>query len=158
MDGRLGKFIDDFAALVQLAQSGNHREQDGQQLLQTLTEHLGVPAAELSVVVENIPPHRFVDADIVMAELAGQDAAGRLVGIGGGSQRHHQSLSDMVQQSQLFPQFPLAQPDYANLAVGPDSHRQAVALGLWPFQLRGQPLGGPAARCRAPVRAPGRFP
>ena len=140
MDEKLGKFIDDFAALVQLAQSGNHRQQPGKQLLQALTEHLGVPAAELSVVVENIPPHRFVDADIVMAELVGQDPAGRLVGIGGGGQRHHQSLSDMVQQSQLFPQFPLAQPDYANLAVGPDEHRQAVALGLWLFSFGGRPL------------------
>ncbi len=44
MDEKLGKFIDDFAALVQLAQSGNHRQQAGTQLLQALTAHLGVPA------------------------------------------------------------------------------------------------------------------
>ena len=106
------------------------------------------------MVVEKIPPHRFVDADIVMAELAAQDA-GRLVGIGGGGQRHHQSFSDMVQQSQLFPQFPLAQPDYANLAVGPDTQRQAVALGLWLFSFA-------AARWRCcsatPIPAPGGRP
>ncbi|MCU1517381.1 MAG: family ATPase [Pseudarthrobacter sp.] len=140
MDEKLGKFIDDFAALVQLAQSGNHRPQPGEQLLQALTDHLGVPAAELSVVVEEVPPHRFVDADIAMADIAAQDPASRLVGIGGGGQRHHQSLSDMVQQSPLFPQFPLAQPDYANLAVGPDTHRQAVAMGLWLFSFAGRPL------------------
>lgn len=46
----------------------------------------------------------------------------------------------MVQHSQLFPQFPLAQPDYANLAVGPDTQRQAVALGLWLFTFDGSPL------------------
>jgi len=80
MDEKLGKFIDDFAALVQLAQSGNHREQAGKQLLQALTEHLGTPASDLSVVVEEIPPHRFVDADIVMAQLVEQDPGGRLVG------------------------------------------------------------------------------
>ena len=33
MDEKLGKFIDDFAQLVQLSQSGNHRQQAGTQLL-----------------------------------------------------------------------------------------------------------------------------
>ncbi|MEO8283417.1 MAG: ATP-binding protein [Pseudarthrobacter sp.] len=140
MDEKLGKFIDDFGALVQLAQAGSHRQPKGQQLLQALTGHLGVASDGLSVVEETIPQHRFVDADIVMAELAALDPASRLVGIGGGNQRHHQSFSDMVQQSQLFPQFPLAQPDYANLAVGPDAQRQAVALGLWLFAFGGSPL------------------
>ena len=140
MDEKLGKFIDDFGALVQLSQAGNHRQQKGLQLLPALTAHLRAPADGLSVVEEKIPPHRFVDADIVMAGLAAEDPASRLVGIGGGGQRHHQSLSDMVQHSQLFPQFPLAQPDYANLAVGPDTQRQAVALGLWLFSFAGSPL------------------
>lgn len=140
MDEKLGKFIDDFGTLVHLAQAGSHRQQKGLQLLPALTAHLRAPAEGLSVVEEVIPPHRFVDADIVMAELAAQDPASRLVGIGGGGQRHHQSFSDMVQQSQLFPQFPLAQPDYANLAVGPDAQRQAVALGLWLFAFGGSPL------------------
>ncbi|GAA1777650.1 AAA family ATPase [Pseudarthrobacter sulfonivorans] len=140
MDEKLGKFIDDFGALVQLAQAGSYRQQKGLQLLPALTAHLRAPAEGLSVVEEVIPPHRFVDADIVMAELAARDPASRLVGIGGGGQRHHQSFSDMVQQSQLFPQFPLAQPDYANLAVGPDTQRQAVALGLWLFSFGGSPL------------------
>jgi len=140
MDEKLGKFIDDFSGLVHLAQAGIHRQQAGKQLLEALTEHLGEPAEGLSVVVENIPPHRFVDADILMAEFAGQDPDSRLVGIGGGGQRHHQSLSDMVQQSQFFPQFPLSQPDYANLAVGPDTQRQAVAIGLWLFRFEGRRL------------------
>lgn len=140
MDENLGKFIDDFAQLVQLAQSGQHRAPAGPQLLATLTEHLGAPAGSVPVVVEEIPPHRFVDADIQMAELAREDPESRLVGIGGGDQRHHQSLSDMLQQAQVFPQFPLSQPDYANLAVGPDEQRQAVALGLWLFSHGGQPI------------------
>lgn len=36
MDENLGKFIDDFARLVQLAQSGQHRIQAGTELLTTL--------------------------------------------------------------------------------------------------------------------------
>jgi hypothetical protein len=140
MDENLGKFIDNFAELVQLAQSGQHRVQSGIQLLVTLTDHLAVPAESLSVVVEEIPPHRFVDADILMAELAAEDADFRLLGVGGGDQRHHQSLSDMLQQSQFFPQFPISQPDFTNLAVGPDEQRQAVAMGLWLFSHAGAPV------------------
>ena len=140
MDENLGTFIDNFARLVELAQSGQHRVQRGTQLLTTLTDHLAVPAESVAVVVEEIPPHRFVDADILMEELAAEDPEFRLVGIGGGDQRHHHSLSDMLQQSQLFPQYPLSQPDYANLAVGPDQQRQAVALGLWLFSHGGSPI------------------
>lgn len=140
MDENLGKFIDDFAQLVQLAQSGQYRVRTESQLLTTLSEHLGLPAETLSVVVEEIPPHRFVDADIVMAELASETEDSRLVGIGGGDQRHHHSLSDMLQQSQFFPQFPMSQPDYKNLAVGPDEQRQAVAMGLWLFEREGRPV------------------
>ena len=140
MDENLGKFIDNFASLVEIAQAGRHRVSSGTQLLTTLTDHLAVQAETVAVVVEEIPPHRFVDADILMAELTAADPHFRLVGIGGGDQRHHQSLSDMVQQSQLFPHFPLSQPDYTNLAVGPDEQRQAVALGLWLFRHEGSPL------------------
>ena len=99
MDENLGKFIDNFARLVDLAQSGQHRVQRGTQLLTTLTDHLAVQAESVAVVVEEIPPHRFMDADILMEELAAEDPEFRLVGIGGGDQRHHHSLSDMLQQS-----------------------------------------------------------
>ncbi|MDQ6753891.1 MAG: ATP-binding protein [Actinomycetota bacterium] len=46
----------------------------------------------------------------------------------------------MLQQSQMYPQFPLSQPDYTNLAVGPDEQRQAVALGVRLFRRAGVPL------------------
>ena len=34
----------------------------------------------------------------------------------------------------------MSQPDYTNLAVGPDEQRQAVALGLWLFRHGGRPV------------------
>jgi hypothetical protein len=40
----------------------------------------------------------------------------------------------------MYPQFPLSQPDYTNLAVGPDEQRQAVALGVRLFMRAGVPL------------------
>ncbi|WP_284753729.1 ATP-binding protein [Arthrobacter sp. efr-133-R2A-120] len=140
MDEKLGKFIEDFGTLTRLAQFGLDRADDGEQLLQALTRHLAVPAHELSVVTEEIPQHRLVDVDIVMEGLAGRDPDWRLVGIGGGDQRHHMSFSDMLQQSRSYPGFPLAQPDYSNLATGPDQQRQAVALGLRLFNYAGSPV------------------
>ncbi|MBG6180731.1 AAA family ATPase [Arthrobacter sp. CAN_A1] len=86
-------------------------------------------------MVEEVSPHRFVDADIVLASLTGTE--GWLVGIGGGDQRHHMTSSDMLQHSELYPSFPLSQPDYTNLPVGPDVQRQTVALGLHLFEYQG---------------------
>ncbi|MDQ0031805.1 AAA family ATPase [Arthrobacter bambusae] len=140
MDEKLGNFIEDFATLTRLAQSGLDHADDGEQLLQALTGHLGVPAYELSVVAEEIPPHRLVDVDIIMEGLAGQDPDYRLVGIAGGDQRHHMSFSDMLQHSRTYPRFPLGRPDYTNLATGPEQQRQAVSLGLWLFTYGGSPV------------------
>ncbi|WP_115789789.1 ATP-binding protein [Arthrobacter silvisoli] len=140
MDENLGKFIKDFAALVQLAQSGREERPDGKQLLKALTDHLGASATELSVVVEEIQAHRLVDADILMEALAGRDPAHRLLGIGGGAERNHMSLSDILQHARMYRSFPLARPDYTNLAIGPDEQRQVVAMGLWLFNYGGAPL------------------
>ncbi|MBG6215816.1 DNA polymerase III delta prime subunit [Arthrobacter sp. CAN_A6] len=140
MDEKLGSFVEDFAALVQLAQATRLPASGGEQLLAALTNHLGVPAQGLPVVVEEVNSHRYVDADILLAATARKDAGSRLVGIGGGDQRHHSSLSDMLQQAQGYSQFPLAQPDYSNLPVGAGEQRQVVALGIWFFTRRGVPL------------------
>ncbi|MHA7189550.1 AAA family ATPase [Arthrobacter sp. MDT2-16] len=131
-------FMRDFGAMVRLVQEAQPRSARGRELLDTLSAHLGADAGGVAVVVEEVAAHRFVDADIVLTDLAGQDA--RLVGIGGGDQRHHSSLSDMLQQSEVYGNYPLAQPDFANLPVGPDRQRQAVALGLRLFQRDGVPL------------------
>lgn len=140
MDGNLGAFIEDFAALVRLAEQVQPRMVGSEQLIETLNWHLETSAVELPVVVEQVPGHRFADADILLAEAAEADPEHRLVGIGGGDQRHHLSLSDVLQQSRHYPQFPLAQPDYTNVAVGPAQQRQAVSLGLRLFRYGGQPL------------------
>ncbi|UVJ38899.1 ATP-binding protein [Arthrobacter sp. CJ23] len=140
MDEKLGKFIEHFGALVELSQAGANQVKDGTQLLDALTGHLGLPAHELSVVVEQVPSHRLVDLDILMEAVAGRDPDSRLVGVGGGDQRNHLSFSDILQQSHLFPRFPLARPDYTNLAIGPDEQRQAVAQGLWLFSYKGSPV------------------
>ena len=132
------KFVSDFGAMVRLAQSAQPTSERGRELVNSLAAHLGAPPSSLPVVVEEVSVHRFVDADIILASLVGEGST--LTGIGGGDQRHHMSLSDMVQQSDVYPNFPLSQPDYANLPIGPDDQRQTVALGLRLFRHNGEPI------------------
>ncbi|MFQ4148726.1 ATP-binding protein [Arthrobacter sp. LAPM80] len=139
MDDVLGKFFTDFNEVADLARQASTAVPDGTRLLRDLERHLGTPAAGLSVVVEDFPAHRLVDLDILLAEMAAEDPGSRLVGIGGGDQRNHMSLSDMIQQSLIWAQFPLSQPDYSNVAVGPDEQRQVVSLGLRLFSRAGSP-------------------
>jgi DNA polymerase III delta prime subunit len=137
MDAQVGKFIDIFATAVQLAQAQQPPMERGNELLTTLSDHLGSPAAEVPLVVETFPAHRYADLDIALSGLAETDPAARLVGIGGGDQRHHSALNDLLQQARMYPQFPLAQPDYANEAIGPEDQRQVVSLGIYLLEYDG---------------------
>ncbi|GAB3549566.1 AAA family ATPase [Arthrobacter tumbae] len=138
MGNDAAKFVSNFGAMVRLVQSAQPTSENGRELVNALAAHLGVPPSSLPLVVEEVPVHRLVDADIILASLVGENST--LTGIGGGDQRHHMSLSDMVQQSDMYPNFPLSQPDYANLPVGPDEQRQTVALGLRLFHHNGEPI------------------
>jgi SpoVK/Ycf46/Vps4 family AAA+-type ATPase len=124
--------------MVRLAQEVQPHSSRGRELLDVLTAHLGAEPGTVPVVVEDVPSSRFVDADIVLSSLMGGE--GRLVGIGGGDQRHHMSLSDMLQRADAYSNFPLSQPDYANLPVGPNEQRQTVALGLRLLHRDGVPV------------------
>ncbi len=139
MDNAVGKFVTDFSTLVALAQKQASVVPDGYRFLEELKSHLGVPAESLSVVVEAIPAHRLVDVDILLAEMAAAGPNSRLLGIGG-DQRGHMSFSDMIQQSLSYANFPLSQPDYSNVPIGPSEQRQVVSLGLWLCSFGGTPV------------------
>lgn len=101
----------------------------GTPLLGVLDEHLGTRADELPVVVEKIDLHRWVDVDIALAEVAARDEHARLVGVGGGDQRHHSSLGDLIANAE-WGRFRQGQVDRLNVATGPDDERATVAFGL----------------------------
>jgi hypothetical protein len=128
-------------ALARLVKQLTHDEQAprGTALLPVLDEHLGTRADELPVVVEKIDLHRWVDVDIALAEIAGRDDEARLVGIGGGDQRHHSSLGDLIAQSE-WGRFRAGQVDRLNVATGPEGERATVAFGLHLFRYRGAPV------------------
>lgn len=111
----------------------------GTPLLEVLDEHLGTRADELPVVVEKIDIHRWVDIDIALAEVAGRDDDARLVGIGGGDQRHHSSLGDLIANAE-WGRFRQGQVDRLNVATGPDDERATVAFGLHLFRWAGDPV------------------
>ena len=124
------------SALAQLMKQLLHEEpasRRGQDLMPLLDEHLGAAADELPVVVEEISAHRWADTDIALAAIVGRDPEARLMGIGGGDQRHHSSLSDLMSHAE-WGRFRTGQVDRLNLSVGPDSERATVAFGLHVFR------------------------
>jgi hypothetical protein len=80
----------------QLVHDDSTAERRGEDLLPVLDAHFGVAAHELPVVVEPIMVHRWVDMDIALEEIVASDPGARLLGVGGGDQRHHSSLSDLI--------------------------------------------------------------
>ncbi len=114
-------------------------EQRGTPMLPVLDEHFGQPADDLPVVQESIDAHRVVDVDVALDEIAGRDPEHRLLGIGGGDQRHHSSLSDLMAQAE-WGRFRQGQVDRLNLATGPDTDRATVAFGLHLFSYDGEPV------------------
>ncbi|MCC3267716.1 AAA family ATPase [Arthrobacter gengyunqii] len=138
MDEKLGEFLRNFNRAIDLAQAHRDETPGRVRLLDVLTVHLGMSAPDLPILAQDFPVHRFADLDIAVEKISGQDPQARLIGVGGGQQRHHLSLSDLVQQE--YGPVSVGQPDFVNLAVGPDSTREVVALGLRLFVYEGSPL------------------
>ncbi|WP_432989173.1 AAA family ATPase [Dactylosporangium sp. CA-233914] len=142
MDERTADFIARFQVFIdEVLQEHRLRRDNGDSaLVPMLREHLGTDPQRLAVVTEEIPPQMYVDLDIALEEVQGRGEAHRLVGIGGGEQRRHQSLSEILDHAGRFGQFPVAAVDYASIATGPDSSRQAVSFGLRLFTFEGAPV------------------
>ena len=123
----------------QLLHEDSFASRRGEDLLPILDAHLGVAADELPVVVEPIMVHRWVDTDIALAEIVARDRGARLLGVGGGDQRHHSSLSDLMSNGE-WGRFRSGQVDRLNVATGPDTERATVAFGLHLFHHAGSPV------------------
>lgn len=106
----------------------------GPHLAPALRDHLGRDPLGLAVVSEAVQGMRSADADIAIATILGRVAGGRTIGIGGGEQRMHTSLSEMVEQDSRWHQYPLGAVDYVRAPVGPGESRRVVAFGLHLFR------------------------
>lgn len=110
-----------------------------------ISDHLGADAAQVPVVVEHIADHRLVDADLALIALAGDD--GRLLGVTGGDQRHHQGLTEWI--TSPHSRYAPGPVDYAERATGPDSSTRVVSLGVRLLDFEGTPIAL-AQRAAAP--------
>ncbi len=102
-----------------------------------LSEHLGVDAATLPIVTEQIAAHRFVDADLALDALT-REHGGRVIGVTGGEQRLHSSLAELITN----PYHPFAEGpiSYEARATGPDTERRVVSFGIRLLRIDGAPL------------------
>nr|BFE74130.1 hypothetical protein GCM10020092_074310 [Actinoplanes digitatis] len=143
MDQRTEDFIAAFQIFLDEVVA-NHREgaqADGDRALAPiLHEHLGADPRSIAVVGEEMPAYRFVDLDIALAELQDRDGEAQLLGIGGGEQRNHHSLGELLEMAGRFQQFPVGAVDYASVATGPQSTREAVSFGLRLFSYGASPV------------------
>ncbi|MEU4421811.1 ATP-binding protein [Actinoplanes sp. NPDC024001] len=141
MDERANGFVASFQAFldeVVFAQRAAHGDEP--RLVAVLTEHLGADPRRLPVVTEEIPAHLFVDLDVALAEVQERSAEHRLLGIGGGEQRRHNSLSEILEHSERHGNFPVGAVDYRGIPTGPDTVRQVISFGMRLFTVEGAPV------------------
>lgn len=101
--------------------------------------HLGADPSTLPLVRESIAPHRLVDVDLVLEELADQHPDAALIGIGGGQERNHEDFAGLVRHR--FTSFTDAGPiEYETSATGPATTRQSVVSGVRLLRFAGNPL------------------
>lgn len=98
-------------------------------------QHLGSEVAQVPVVSEQVPAHRYIDADVALAVLG---AEGRLIGVTGGQQRQHEQLPELL--SNPHASFGPGPVDYAAAAVDVDEQRQIVVFGLRLFVFEETPV------------------
>lgn len=135
IDDDVRAFLASFTRIGELAAAAQ-AEGSGLTLHDALSEHLGQSADEVAAVSKEIAGYRFADYDVAFELLAGPDD--RLIGIGGGDQRHHNSLADAV--GNRWNRLPVGQVDWADVAVDATRSRRVVALGIRLFRFHDQPV------------------
>ncbi len=110
----------------------------GENLTNRLTGHLGTDASSVPVVADQIPAHRYVDADIALEMLAGRDPDAHMIGVAGDA-RHHMEFADML-QPHSFVQAAIGPIDYVSLPTGPHTERTCIGFGIQLFRYAGHPI------------------
>lgn len=138
-DDDLTSFLSAFRVLSDAAGQLPARDQPSDPLVPRLSAHLGADPRTLPTITEPIAGLRVTDADVALEVVMARHGGGELIGIGGGDQRWHQSLSEIIQQARWM-DLGVGAVEYRTMAVGPDSERSAVALGVRLFAIDGVPV------------------
>ncbi len=150
IDDDLRRFLDAFARIGDLVPS--LRVDDGRpELAAVLAEHLGQAPDGVVAVSKEIAGYRFADFDVALEAVAGPDAA--VVGIGGGDQRHHMTLADLV--GTQWQRVPVGQVEWADTPISDTQTRRVIAFGMRLFHYGGQPVAVLSRRA-SQVRGDGR--
>lgn len=96
--------------------------------------HLGTDITAVPIVTELIAPHRTVDLDIALEELA-RDS--ELFGVRGPN-REHEGLESMLVNG--WAKYDVGAVDFTLVASGPKRRRRIVAYGLRLFTFEGEPV------------------
>jgi hypothetical protein len=115
---------------------------------QTISEFLAADLSQLPVITYELPAHRLVDADLALAELnrlgqlepraVGGQRGEPPVGVTGGQQREHSSLSELLFSP--FMKFDVGPIDYVSEADGPHSTRRVISFGVHRLSIDGKPV------------------
>ncbi|MDJ0337102.1 AAA family ATPase [Cryobacterium sp. PH31-O1] len=133
------EFVRSFKSFMDrvVSQADDHTRSRLSPLGDVISAFLDANASTLPVVSETLADHRLVDADVALTTLAGPDPAS-LLGVSGGQQRFHSSLSELV--ASPFQGFGPGPVDYSARATGPSSTRQVVSFGVRLIRFDGQPI------------------
>ncbi len=137
-DADVRAFLRTFAKLNELANQLAPESGTQRQFTAAVTEFLGTDATLLNVLSEDMPNHRYLDWDVALTHLMGEDPDAELLGLGGGQERYDQGLGDIL--ANRWAHFPVGQVDYVNLPAGPEATHQAIGLGARCFHYRGSPV------------------
>ena len=134
----LTSFLTAFRSLAQLAEQAQAGG-SGVRLGTVVAEFLGGEIADMAIVGEEVPNHRYADWDTALALIAAHDPDVREVGVSGGEMRFHHSLSDFL--GDQIVRFTVGQVDYVSVPIGPEERRRAIGHGIRLFRYRGAPVG-----------------
>ena len=103
------------------------------QLGELIREHLGTVPTELPTVTERFPPHRLVDVDIALDELAGDE--GEIVGVRGGQHLRHEDFAGHL--ASTYAAVSAGPVAYVSVPSGPRTSRRTVARAVRLFRFDG---------------------
>ncbi|HEY1330316.1 MAG TPA: AAA family ATPase [Actinomycetota bacterium] len=99
-------------------------------LREAIDRHLGTDTTQLPVVAETYAGYDHVNVQVaVSAYLAGDERRHELIGLTG-SQRHHSTLSDLLETGHWMG-VRIGAPDFVNLHSGPEETLACVQFGLF---------------------------
>ncbi|MEO9014350.1 MAG: AAA family ATPase, partial [Terrimesophilobacter sp.] len=138
MDEQQTAFIESFRRFMdELINVPRPREEVLTPLGQAVQSFLGTDVTTLPLVTEDLAPHRLVDADIALEELASASES-QLLGVTGGQQRDNASFQELL--SHAFLRIAPGPVDFVSSATGPDTERQVVSLGVRLLHVAGHPV------------------